>query len=933
MGQVLLARDPAIDRLVAIKLLKEGFDNAELRERFMREARSAGRLRHINIVTIFDVGEHESQPFIAMEYVEGETLYALIQRKAALSLGRKMQLMDELSAGLQYAHRAGIVHRDIKPKNVMLDADGVLKVLDFGIARVNDAGGGIKTQAGMLMGTLNYMAPEQMMGLPDIDQRADMFSAGAVFYELLTYRQAFPGGLESGILHKIINVSPEPMLNIDPKLDPGLVAIVDKCLEKSKENRYPDMAAVRRDIALLRRRLGLDLEDVAGGETIPGARVGTPDEGTPRPSRRDSSRQELARLRAAQIRTHLDDARKALEISDFTSALEASQRALLLDGDDRDALTYEHRARSALDERQAQQLLAEARSELDKGALTAASLLIGRAESLSPASREAAAVRTALEEARRALAEQQARLRALQTALAQAREALAAGAIDDASARIRDAFAIDSANGEARAIEREIAAAVEARRRAEEQARARTAIDSALKQFAAGRHDEAISLLEGFEPAALVAEAVGDLRLERDEIRRREAERLAEEQRKAAEAAERKRLEIMRTLDDASTKLNAREFDRALAIVGEVLTSEPAHADARALETRIKLAIERAAEEKRKQAEREEAERKRAAEQAARDKRLAEERAADEKRRVEARAAEEKRQREAEERAAEEKRQREAELAAKRAEEERLRVEERRREEERQREEQRKREEERKRQEERKREEERLAAEKRRAEERAAEERRRADERAALERTREAELTAKRLAEQPTVISSVSDTEATVVAPTSARDAARETTVVVTTPDVARQPLLAQPPAPVDEHVRPGIGKYVGLAAAAVLAVGLGIWMFATRTPDVDTKKPVPDGPPGSVVLDIVPWANIVEITRKADGRAVTTPCTVTPCVASLPAGDYHVKASNPNFPAPLEFDVAIEAGGVREVRQSIPGFKAEDEVSKILEK
>jgi len=87
MGQVLLARDPAIDRLVAIKLLKEGFDNAELRERFMREARSAGRLRHINIVTIFDVGEHESQPFIAMEYVEGETLYALIQRKAALSLG------------------------------------------------------------------------------------------------------------------------------------------------------------------------------------------------------------------------------------------------------------------------------------------------------------------------------------------------------------------------------------------------------------------------------------------------------------------------------------------------------------------------------------------------------------------------------------------------------------------------------------------------------------------------------------------------------------------------------------------------------------------------------------------------------------------------------------------------------------------------------
>src|SRR5262245_36916823 len=553
MGQVLLARDPAIDRLVAIKLLKEGFDNAELRERFMREARSAGRLRHINIVTIFDVGEHESQPFIAMEYVEGETLYALIHRKASLSIGRKIQLMDELCAGLQYAHRAGIVHRDIKPKNVMLDGDGVLKVLDFGIARVSDAGGGIKTQAGMLMGTLNYMSPEQMMGLPDIDARADMFSAGAVFYELLTYQQAFPGGLERGILHKIINVSPEPMHNIDPKLDPGLVAIVNKCLEKSKEDRYPDMAAVRRELAALRRRLGLDLEEDAGAETITAQRGLTPDEGTPRPEstprpgRRDSSRQELARLRAAQIKTHLEEARKALGISDFTAALEASQRALLLDGDDRDALAYEQRARAALDERQAQQLLAEARSELDKGALTAASLLIGRAESLSPASREAAAVRAALEEARRALAEQQARLRALQAALAQAREALVAGALDEATARVRDAFVIDSENAEARAIEREIAAAAEAHRRAEEQARARQSIQSAREQFAAGRHDEAIAQLEQFGLPALVADAVSELRIERDEIvRRREAERLAEERRKAAEAAERKQRETAR---------------------------------------------------------------------------------------------------------------------------------------------------------------------------------------------------------------------------------------------------------------------------------------------------------------------------------------------------------------------------------------------------
>src|SRR5262249_12838806 len=163
-----------------------------------------------------------------------------------------------------------------------------------------------------------------------------------------------------------------------------LVAIVERCLDKSKENRYPDMAAVRREIALVRRRLGVDVDQYANAETVTGPRPGTTDEGTPRPGRRDSSRQELARLRAAQIRTHRDDARRALDASDFTAALDASQRALLLDGDDRDALAYEQRARTALDEREAQQLLAEARIELDKGALTAASLLVGRAESLSP---------------------------------------------------------------------------------------------------------------------------------------------------------------------------------------------------------------------------------------------------------------------------------------------------------------------------------------------------------------------------------------------------------------------------------------------------------------------------------------------------------------------------------------------------------------------
>src|SRR5262249_10331401 len=157
---------------------------------------------------------------------------------------------------------------------------------------VNDGAAGIKTQAGMLMGTLNYMAPEQMMGMPDIDARADIFSAGAVYYELLVYTQAFPGGLDTGILHKIINAPPEPLLSIDPRLERAMVALADKSPETSRDNRYPDMAAVRRDLAALRRRLDVDDEQESGAETITGGRAPMQEDGaaTPKPQRRDASR-------------------------------------------------------------------------------------------------------------------------------------------------------------------------------------------------------------------------------------------------------------------------------------------------------------------------------------------------------------------------------------------------------------------------------------------------------------------------------------------------------------------------------------------------------------------------------------------------------------------------------------------------------------------
>jgi eukaryotic-like serine/threonine-protein kinase len=248
MGAVYLAWDPMIDRFVAIKLVRQGLESQQVLERFNREARSAGRLRHPNIVTIFDVGDHQGEPFIAMEYVQGSTLAELLQ-ESPLALIRRLQIVEDVCCALAHAHDAGIVHRDIKPANVMVDNLGIVKILDFGIARVGPTG---FTQG--VIGTLNYMAPEQLQGL-SIDARVDIFSIGALFYELLSYQRAFPGDVSEGVLIRILTGRPDPLEVVVPGIDPAIAAIVNRCLEKRPQDRYPDCPTLARDIARVRERL------------------------------------------------------------------------------------------------------------------------------------------------------------------------------------------------------------------------------------------------------------------------------------------------------------------------------------------------------------------------------------------------------------------------------------------------------------------------------------------------------------------------------------------------------------------------------------------------------------------------------------------------------------------------------------------------------
>jgi len=249
MGTVYLAHDEGIDRHVAVKLLRA--DDEDMRRRFRAEARSVGRLKHSNIVTVYDYSEFEGSPCIVMEYVEGETLAELIKRRVDLPNARKVHLIEQVCRGLAYAHRAGIVHRDIKPSNLMLDQEGTIKIVDFGIARSGERG---LTLTGKVIGTLAYMAPEQARG-ESVDRRSDIFAVGLVLYEFLSGRGAFPGDSDYSIINRIVTGDPEPFSHSDAHLSELIIPVIERALAKLPEQRYQDADQMAAALAGVRARL------------------------------------------------------------------------------------------------------------------------------------------------------------------------------------------------------------------------------------------------------------------------------------------------------------------------------------------------------------------------------------------------------------------------------------------------------------------------------------------------------------------------------------------------------------------------------------------------------------------------------------------------------------------------------------------------------
>src|SRR5262245_56458130 len=251
MGAVYLGRDVDLNRPVAIKVIREEIHELETLDRFFQEARAAAALRHPNIITMYASGQHEHQPYMVMEFVDGESLADIIRDGRDVPVLKKLSYLEQLCSGLHFAHRAGIIHRDVKPANVTVDREGTVRILDVGIERIE---GSALTQGGALLGSVNYMSPEQMLGR-SIDHRSDVFAAGLLAYELITYRQAFKGGLSDGILQRLPFEHPTPMSEICPDLPPGLEGVIGRALQKAPDDRFQDLAEMRAAIVEIQRRL------------------------------------------------------------------------------------------------------------------------------------------------------------------------------------------------------------------------------------------------------------------------------------------------------------------------------------------------------------------------------------------------------------------------------------------------------------------------------------------------------------------------------------------------------------------------------------------------------------------------------------------------------------------------------------------------------
>jgi len=455
MGIVYRARDPHIGREVAIKTLTEA--TPELRQRFYVEARS-GILSHPNIVTVYELGEHEGSPFIAMEYIAGESLEKMLRRVRRMSALDAVSIVEQLCAGLGYAHGHGVVHRDVKPANVLVQPDGRVTIVDFGIARLADQTRRL-TQTDALLGTFHYIAPERLKGDPS-DNRADIWSTGVMFYEMLTGELPFKGK-DVSALYRVIHEPYTPLQDFIEDLPRGLSDVVEKALAKRVEDRYETAEEMALDLQVVSnalkqdrvktlvetaRRFVAERQFVSARTILMQAQRSDP--GNPHTRALiDEVQERLSQMqRGEQLRQTLEQAHVALAERRWDDAIAEFQRARQMDTENR--LGIDEQLDEAQEQKRQQQKVAmlweQAREARSRGDLTGAQEFLGQALQIDEHSTD---LRNAYSLILREIRRRQEAIH-VEELLRTARDHYASRQFTEAIAPLRKAAEIDPAHGE-----------------------------------------------------------------------------------------------------------------------------------------------------------------------------------------------------------------------------------------------------------------------------------------------------------------------------------------------------------------------------------------------------------------------------------------------------------------------------------------------------
>lgn len=439
------ARDPLIGRMVALKVITSALvGRPELLERFYQEARSAGALQHPNIVTIYELGREDDIPYIAMEYLGGESLERMIARQAPLPIAKKVGYIVQICRALDYAHKHGVVHRDIKPGNIMVTAEDAVKVVDFGIARLVDAS---KTQTGTLIGTVGYMSPQQLRG-EHADERSDIWAVGVLFYELLSYHRPFQGDNPAALMMKIISHEPPPLPELVAECPAELDAVVRKMLAKEAGDRYQTMDEVLFDLDPLWKR-----------------------------------------LQQQKIHDLVAESHRLIESQDLQSAQQLLRDALHLDSSHWEAKTLLEKVSLELRRLQVlpkiEEQLTKSRVLLQQGKLSEAKVEVQAAIQLDSAF---APARELLAEVEKTLQ----RLHEVDLKLRDSKQSLAEGSLTQADRRLDEVLALDPDNPQATELRKQIREEISRRERRKHYADALTAAREFWSQL---RYGECIALL------------------------------------------------------------------------------------------------------------------------------------------------------------------------------------------------------------------------------------------------------------------------------------------------------------------------------------------------------------------------------------------------------------------------------------------------------